>query len=54
MVIKKVAFNTFDVFLGNGWDHWIRMNLVGSNWITTKGDPSLAGIASSILSKRFK
>jgi hypothetical protein len=25
MFIKRLAFNVFDVFIGNGWDNWTRV-----------------------------
>lgn len=45
MLIKRLDWNTFDVFVGEGWDNWIRVRLDNNEVTRVSGFP---------LSKHFK
>lgn len=38
MEIRKVAYNVFDVFLGNQWDEWTRVKLTKNNIFVINGN----------------
>lgn len=53
-MIKKVRYNVFDVFFGDGWSNWVRMESPdGNTWGRIAGDTKLAKGAAILLQRRF-
>jgi hypothetical protein len=45
MLIKKLDWNTYDIFVGEGWDNWIRVRVENDD---------VARVAGFPLSKHFR
>jgi hypothetical protein len=55
MFIKKVDFNLYDCFDGNGWDNWVRMELQGDGlWYVIAGSRLYAERAAFFLNRKLK
>lgn len=53
-MIKKVKHNVFDCFFGNGWEQWVRMELINGKWVCRGGDFALSHGAAVFLGRKFK